>query len=195
MASPNKLKNLSACKPDSVSCFHTEVKSIKTSWLSFIWSRYCYRDLAAYPSASDEPPSNADIRGITAHKVYPINASLQKSVSSYLTFSPLLLSCHVRFCQAELVEALSNHVKRGVVIFCGTFSSRFNREPRCYRGVLLFAVRTFLPPINRGTITRLIEGKGSFFIFWQALSLSNCYYPITTLGYFLVILFIILLDL
>jgi len=45
--------------------------------------------VAAYPSASGEPPSNADLRGITAHKVYPIDALLQKPVSSYLTFSPL----------------------------------------------------------------------------------------------------------
>ena len=58
-------------------------------WSSFIWlQHYCY-NLAAYPSASDEPPSSAGLRGITAHKVYPIDALLQKPVSSYLTFSPL----------------------------------------------------------------------------------------------------------
>jgi len=34
-------------------------------------SRHYWRDLAAYPSASDEQPSNAGIRGIAAHKVYP----------------------------------------------------------------------------------------------------------------------------
>ncbi len=51
---------------------------------------------------SNEPLSNADIRGITAHKVYPFSTLLQKTVSSYLTFSPL---------PQWLVRA---------VIFCGT---------------------------------------------------------------------------
>lgn len=68
----------------------------KAGWLSFIWlQHYCY-NLAAYPPASDEPPSIAGICGITAHKVYPINALLQKPVSSYLTFSSLLPPCHNR---------------------------------------------------------------------------------------------------
>jgi hypothetical protein len=31
--------------------------------------------------------TNRDIRGITAHKVYPVSVLLQKPVSSYLTFS------------------------------------------------------------------------------------------------------------
>jgi hypothetical protein len=104
----------------------------QTQWLSFIWlQHYCY-NLAAYPSTLPACAGigraalfrfyrNADIRGITAHKVYPINALLQKPVSSYLTFSPFPLSCHVRFCQAEFAEALQKHVKRAVVIFCGTF--------------------------------------------------------------------------
>ena len=36
---------------------------------------------------------------------------------------------------------------------------------RLLTGVLLFAVRTFLPPINRGTITRLIDDKGKLYFF------------------------------
>jgi amino acid transporter len=39
--------------------------------LPFIWPQhYCY-GLAAYPSTSNEQFSGADLRGITAHKVYP----------------------------------------------------------------------------------------------------------------------------
>ncbi len=36
---------------------------------------------------------------------------------------------------------------------------------RLLTGVLLCAVRTFLPPINQGTITRLIADKGRFYLF------------------------------
>jgi hypothetical protein len=45
--------------------------------------------IATYPSTLAEPASSVDIRGIAAHKVYPIYVLLQKPVSSYLTFSPL----------------------------------------------------------------------------------------------------------
>jgi len=45
---------------------------------------------------------SADIRGITAHKVYPLNTLLHKTVGSYPTFSPL---------PQWLIRA---------VIFCGT---------------------------------------------------------------------------
>jgi len=45
--------------------------------------------LAAYPSASGEQPSNADIRGIAVHKVYPPDMLPNRDVSFYLTFSPL----------------------------------------------------------------------------------------------------------
>jgi len=38
---------------------------------------------------SGGPPSNTDLRGISARKVYPQLALLQTAVSSYLTFSPL----------------------------------------------------------------------------------------------------------
>jgi hypothetical protein len=97
----------------------------------------------------DEPPSTADIRGITAHKVYPINALLQKPVSSYLTFSPwpFFLSCFDRLSMT----------RKTVVIFCGTFFPKNWGRP--LTGVLLFAVRTFLSKYYIGTITRLIEYK------------------------------------
>lgn len=41
------------------------------------------------PFSSDEQSSNADIRGIAAHKVYPKLLLPTIPVSSYLTFSPL----------------------------------------------------------------------------------------------------------
>src|SRR5436305_1602506 len=63
-------------KPDSVST------------LSFICSRYYYRDVAAYPGSSGEPPCSEPLHGITAPKVYPLCTLLHKAVSSYLTFSP-----------------------------------------------------------------------------------------------------------
>ena len=86
-------------------------------WSSFIWlQHYCY-NLAAYPSASDEPPSSAGLRGITAHKVYPIDALLQKPVSSYLTFSPLSsLRRTVIFCgpvSFAMVSVSTKHTKAG----------------------------------------------------------------------------------
>jgi hypothetical protein len=89
---------------------------------------------------SGEPPfsdsyRNADIRGITAHKVYPIYALLQKPVSSYLTFSPLLLSCHaqhVKACQERSGNFLWHFLPQLV-------------GGRPLTGVLPFAVRTFLP--------------------------------------------------
>ena len=57
-----KIRLLQTYKPDSVPL---------AQWLSFIWPQHCCCDLAAYPSASDEQSSSADIRGITAPKVYP----------------------------------------------------------------------------------------------------------------------------
>lgn len=67
--------------------------------LSFIWLLYYYNNLAAYPSASGEQPSNADIRGIAVHKVYPLLQLLATIVSFYLTFSPLSASWRtVIFC-------------------------------------------------------------------------------------------------
>lgn len=116
-------------------------------------------DLAAYPPASGEPPSNAGLRGITAHKVYPVRALLPEPVSSYLTFSPLPR-------------------RIGVVIFCGTVSFRcfnkFRTGSRLLTGVLLFAVRTFLSPTNgRRTITRLIVGKGRFYFLLNAMDATG----------------------
>ena len=63
---------------------------------SFIWPQHYCCDLAAYPGTlptllleSDEPPSMIPIHGITAPKVYPLLLLPVKTVSSYLTFSPL----------------------------------------------------------------------------------------------------------
>ena len=39
--------------------------------LSFIYDKHYCLPVAAYPDTSDEPPSNASIRGITVPKVYP----------------------------------------------------------------------------------------------------------------------------
>jgi hypothetical protein len=83
-------KNLSACKPDSVprpdnigrGGHHLSGCNITVAILLPTLQRF------RIAGKLSEPPSNADIRGITAHKVYPINALLQKPVSSYLTFSP-----------------------------------------------------------------------------------------------------------
>ena len=43
-----------------------------------------------------------------------------------------------------------------------TFGKLKDTNSRLLTGVLLFAVRTFLSPINWRTITRLIEDKGRF---------------------------------
>ncbi len=129
------------------------IKAKQHYWLSFIWPRHYWRGLAAYPSASGGPPSNADIRGITAHKVYPINALLQKPVSSYLTFSPWPLSCH-----AELVDACQDNGGNFLWHFLylspclsrlksGSKSKAANNRP--LTGVLPCAVRTFLNAIKR----------------------------------------------
>ena len=103
--------------------------------------------------------TDRDLRGITAHKVYPINALLQKPVSSYLTFSPLLLSCHAE--HVEACQERSGNFLRHFLLFV-TSGKLKETNSRLLTGVLLFAVRTFLPPINWRTITRLIEDKGRF---------------------------------
>jgi hypothetical protein len=86
------IKNLSACKPDSVS-------RPKPGWLSFIWQWHYYHHLAAYPfcdcknanskraACSGIPAQN--IHGITAHKVYPSCQLPGRNVGSYPTFSLL----------------------------------------------------------------------------------------------------------
>ncbi len=82
--------------------------------------------LAAYPSASGEQPSNADIRGIAVHKVYPPDMLPNRDVSFYLTFSPL-----------------SRSVDRdGYFLWHYLPGKNRNRQ---LTGVLLYTVRTFLP--------------------------------------------------
>jgi hypothetical protein len=87
---------------------------------------------------SGEQPSNADLCGISACKVYPFRQLPAGTVSSYLTFSPS--------------PALSIR-KRWAVIFCGTICCRhFARLSVCTRlftGALLCAVRTFLLILQR----------------------------------------------
>ncbi len=51
-----------------------------------------YRNQSAYPSASNEQFSGADLCGISACKVYPQIMLPLNAVSSYLTFSPLSCS-------------------------------------------------------------------------------------------------------
>jgi len=83
-------------KPDSVPrcCLLCKQNKAKKGWLSFIWPQHYCCDLAAYPSRDPETsgivngpltllvaeiiqqPANRDIRGITAHKVYPLNTLL-----------------------------------------------------------------------------------------------------------------------
>ena len=110
----------------------------KPGWSSFIWlQHYCY-NLAAYPPASDEPPSIAGICGITAHKVYPISALLQKPVSSYLTFSTLLPSCH---SLAAICQERSGN-------FLWPFLFPVNRKPALNRYVAL-CCPDFPHPVNR----------------------------------------------
>ena len=99
-------------------------------WLSFIWLLHYCNNLAAYPSASGEQPSNADIRGIAVHKVYPLLQLLPTIVSFYLTFSPL----SPQYC--------------GDGYFLWHYLPGKNRD-RLLTGVLLYTVRTFLPCVNK----------------------------------------------
>src|SRR6202000_959962 len=73
---------------------------------------------------SDEPPSTAGIRGISACKVYPRRRLPDDTVGSYPTFS--------------------SSPPMAAVIFCGTCCERL-RAPRRLTGTLPYAVRTFLP--------------------------------------------------
>ena len=55
--------------------------------LQFIYCKLISRILS--PLDNGEQPSNADIRGIAVHKVYPLLQLPAIIVSFYLTFSPL----------------------------------------------------------------------------------------------------------
>ncbi len=119
-----------------------------TRWLSFILPQHYCCDLAAYPSASGEQPSNADIRGITVHKVYPKVLLPIPFVSSYLTFSPL----HP-FLLSSYEESWAE------VIFCGTFCFRSfdklrSRNPAVNRCVALYCPDFPPHPINNLRIKR-----------------------------------------
>ena len=80
----------------------------------------------------------------------PASCITAKAVSSYLTFSPL--SCQ-RLDGNFLWHFLCGQDQ------CFTDLT----TPRSYRGVLLFAVRTFLSPASGEAITRLIDNKGKFY--------------------------------
>ena len=72
-----------------------------------------YRDQSAYPPASDEQSSNADLCGISARKVYPDVWLLIQTVSSYLTFSPFpSCLCEHKHGRRSFSVALSVHVPR-----------------------------------------------------------------------------------
>jgi hypothetical protein len=132
----------------------------KSGGLSFIWPTHYCMDLAAYPSASGEPPSSADIRGISAHKVYPVYALLQKPVSSYLTFSPLPSKASAKGGCPCLMPGR-------VVIFCGTVSSpHYCGEPALNRCVALSCPdfpHRYPENYRNGAITRLIGRKDRFY--------------------------------
>ncbi len=118
----NEIK-LQTRKPDSV------------SKLSFIWSQHYCCDLSAYPPIfhpssprlrrvrSGEQPSETGLHGISACKVYPSCVLLHKTVSSYLTFSPLSSRAKLLFSVALSLRNLRN---------------------RPLTGAMLYAVRTFL---------------------------------------------------
>ena len=60
----------------------SRILSLETRRLLFISFLYCYKTLAAYPSALDEQPLSADILGVAPHRVYLI--SLQPNCTCFL---------------------------------------------------------------------------------------------------------------
>jgi len=79
---PKKL--LQTCKPDSVP---RQGRAVIIYLAAALLQQSC-----CLPFSLDGPPFPfrfADLRGIAAHKVYPLRQLLAATVSSYLTFSPL----------------------------------------------------------------------------------------------------------
>jgi hypothetical protein len=124
-------KTLQACKPDSV-------PFDKLRALSFICSRYYYRDVSAYPPTLNEQFSSVGLCGISACKVCPQMMLSSWAVSSYLTFSPLPVEALAKagFTAARRRKLFS--VALSVV-------RRLTSATRLLAGALLCAVRTFLP--------------------------------------------------
>ena len=119
--------------------------------LSFILSRHYCRDHAAYPSASGEPPSSAGIRGITAHKVYPVDTLLQKPVSSYLTFSTL---------PSQALAKEGSYFLWHFLLFVTLSKSK--GQIAGYSPVCCSLLSGLSSPDKSGAITRLIGDKGNF---------------------------------
>ncbi len=120
---------LQTYKPDSV--FFIRASPKKRTVIIYL-AVTLLQQSCCLPFSSNEQLSGADVRGIAAHKVYPSRQLLTGIVSSYLTFSPLNLTWPLQ--------------RRG--IRNGNFLWHFLPDQvrdRPLTGVLLFAVRTFLP--------------------------------------------------
>ena len=139
------VKKLQAYKPDSVVGYHLSVPTVTC------------RDQSAYPSASNEQFSNADLCGISACKVCPQIMLPLNAVSFYLTFSPFHFPI-------PLSPAIGGTERLGVRLFSVALSLpssfvKLRTGSRLLTGALLFAVRTFLPDQSVGAIAWLVANS------------------------------------
>ena len=83
------------------------------------------------PLGKDEQPLYSDILGLSTHKVYPFDLSLNQIVSSYLTFSPLPFARRL-FSVALAVKFLQLAYPLGSMMLCvaRTFLSNFTSSDR-----------------------------------------------------------------
>lgn len=97
--------------------------------------------VSSITGTSGEQPSNADLCGISAYKVYPPDQLPGQTVSSYLTFSP--------FPRLP-----------GVVIFCGTICCPYPSQARTQTPgsspVHCSALSGLSSPFYNEAITRLV---------------------------------------
>ena len=127
--SPFTIKNLQACKPDSVS-----PGDLIPDQLSFIWPRHYCRGLSAYPPSASFRTRTSRPQSLVYLAFQHVRFTLP---DSYLP-DPWALTPHFHHYPSPGWKA---------VIFCGTISFRRNGS-RPLAGTLLCAVRTFLPRIS-----------------------------------------------